>query len=259
MPADGGEIHLSTRYRHGVRLAIPGTRDRVALPIQVSVRDNGLGIPEDLRTHLFDAFVTTKAGGRGGSLLCDETDRSGALVDRLELFSDDRPIERTPVNIHEVLEHVRKLATSGFARNLDFMESYDPSLPPVYGNRDMLVQVLLNLVKNGAEAMPADGGEIHLSTRYRHGVRLAIPGTRDRVALPIQVSVRDNGLGIPEDLRTHLFDAFVTTKAGGKGLGLALVAKIVGDHGGVIEFDSEPRRTEFRVMLPVVSTGTGSE
>jgi two-component system nitrogen regulation sensor histidine kinase GlnL len=192
-------------------------------------------------------------------LICDETDRIVALVDRMELFSDDRPIERGPVNIHEVLEHVRKLATSGFARKLDFVESYDPSLPPVYGNRDMLVQVLLNLIKNAAEAMTAEGGEIRLSTRYSHGVRLAVPGIKNRVVLPIRVSVGDNGPGIAEDLRAHLFDAFVTTKAGGKGLGLALVAKIVGDHGGVIEFASAPRRTEFRVMLPVVSDGTGSK
>ena len=186
-------------------------------------------------------------------LICDETDRIVALVDRMEMFSDDRPIKRAPVNIHEVLEHVRRLAASGFARDLQFMESYDPSLPPVYGNRDLLIQLLLNLVKNAAEAVPAEGGEIHLSTRYRHGVRLTVPGTNDRIDLPIQVSVRDNGPGIAEDLRGHLFDAFVTTKVGGKGLGLALVAKIVSDHGGVIEFAGEPRRTEFRVMLPVAT------
>jgi two-component system nitrogen regulation sensor histidine kinase GlnL len=184
-------------------------------------------------------------------LICEEADRIVALVDRMEMFSDVRPLKRAPVNIHEVLAHVRKLAQSGFARHLRFVERYDPSLPPVHGNRDLLVQVLLNLVKNAAEAAPDRGGEIVLTTRYRHGVRLALPGIGARVELPLEIAIQDNGPGIPEDLRDHIFDPFVTTKVGGKGLGLALVAKIVGDHGGVIEFDSKSRRTVARLRLPV--------
>ena len=184
-------------------------------------------------------------------LIRDETDRICALLDRMEEFSDLRPIRREPVNIHEVLEHVRLLAQSGFARTIRFEERYDPSLPPVLGNRDQLIQVMLNLVKNAAEAVPPGDGEIVLATAYRHGVRLAIPGTQERLHLPLVVSVQDNGPGIPTDIRGNLFDPFVTTKAHGTGLGLALVAKLIGDHGGVIEFDSEPRRTVFRVMLPV--------
>jgi len=188
-------------------------------------------------------------------LICDETDRICALVDRMEVFSNGRPIERGPVNIHAVLEHVRKVAQNGFAKHLRFIESYDPSLPPVHGNRDLLVQLFLNLVKNGAEAAPEQGGEIVLSTAYQQGVRLAVPGSDSRTQLPLVVSVQDNGGGIAEELRTHLFDPFVTTKSNGSGLGLALAAKIVGDHGGVIEFDSEPRRTVFKVMLPIHRAG----
>jgi two-component system, NtrC family, nitrogen regulation sensor histidine kinase GlnL len=186
-------------------------------------------------------------------LICDETDRIVALVDRMEAFSDHRPIEREAINIHEVLERVRKVVQSGFARHVRFIEEYDPSLPLVHGNRDLLVQVFLNLVKNAAEAVHNPDAEITLTTAYRHGLRLAVPGGRGRQHLPLMVAVTDNGAGIPEDLRSHLFEPFVTTKRNGTGLGLALVAKVVGDHGGVIEFETQPRRTTFRVFLPVVA------
>ena len=103
-------------------------------------------------------------------LICDEADRIVKLVDRMELFADERPVERGPVNIHGVFDQVKRLAQTGFARHVRFVETYDPSLPPVYGNRDQLVQVFLNLVKNAAEAIGIDAneGEIVLSTAFRH-------------------------------------------------------------------------------------------
>lgn len=184
-------------------------------------------------------------------LICEETDRICSLVDRMEVFSDPRPFERHPVNIYEILEHVRKVAQSGFASEATFSEAYDPSLPMVLGNRDQLIQAFLNLVKNAAEVIPQTGGEITLTTAFRHGVRVAVPGTRQRMNLPLEICIIDNGDGVPDDLLPHLFEPFVTTKSGGTGLGLALVAKIIGDHGGIIECESVKGRTVFRILLPV--------
>lgn len=184
-------------------------------------------------------------------LIRDETDRVCGLLDRMEGFSASDALQREAVNIHEVLGRVRALAQNSFGRHLRFIDNYDPSLPPAFGNRDQLVQVFLNLVKNAAEAAPAEGGEVVITTAFWHGVRFAVSRKQSRVHLPLMISIQDNGEGIPEDIKPHLFEPFVTAKPKGTGLGLALVAKTIEDHGGVIEFESQPRNTLFRVMLPM--------
>ena len=188
-------------------------------------------------------------------LIVQETDRIAKLIDKMTAFGAAETLEREPVNIHDVLDHVHRLASSSFARGILISEEYDPSLPPVHGDRDALVQVFLNLVRNAADALAeTDDPRIKMTTSFRPGIRLSTPSSRERLSLPLEVHIVDNGPGIDPDLMPHLFDPFVTTKPGGTGLGLALVAKIIDEHGGIVDCTSRPGETSFRILLPIEHT-----
>src|SRR5690606_35000368 len=170
---------------------------------------------------------------------------------RFEQFGDVRMARRAAVNIHDVLNRAAKSAKAGFAAHLRIVEEYDPSLPPTVGDPDQLMQVMVNLLKNAAEAAPKVGGVVSLRTAYRAGVKVRT--TRGTESLPLQVSISDNGGGVPEELKPHIFEPFVTSRANGSGLGLALVSKVIADHGGVVSCDSAPGFTVFRMLLPVAT------
>lgn len=190
-------------------------------------------------------------------LIRDEADRIRAMIERMERFGDQLSATGA-VNIHSALDHVRRIAASGFAAGIKFSEQYDPSLPLVPGDHDQLIQALLNLVKNAAEAILETGradGEIHLITRFQHTGRLTATTTAARATLPILVIIQDNGCGIAADIKPYLFEPFISSKVTGSGLGLALATKIIADHGGLIDVESQPGRTAFRLHLPASAQG----
>jgi len=183
-------------------------------------------------------------------LICEEVDRICSLVDRMEVFSDHRQIEKNEINIHSVLEHVKKLAENGFGKHVKFIELYDPSLPNTIGDRGGLIQTFLNLIKNACEAVPTKDGQVSITTAFRQGVRVASTYGEKPIQLPLEICIIDNGNGIVKEIKENIFDPFVTTKSNGKGLGLALVAKTLSEHGGIIECESGLGNTTFRVLLP---------
>jgi two-component system, NtrC family, nitrogen regulation sensor histidine kinase GlnL len=186
-------------------------------------------------------------------LITTEVDRIAALIDRMQDFTDTRPLKLAPTNVYPLLDHARRVALAGFARGMVIEERFDPSLPPVLVDPDAVLQVLLNLLKNAAEALAGLAQpRITLATAYRHGMSVSTGPGRPRQPLPIEILVTDNGPGAPADIAEHLFEPFVSGKPEGKGLGLPLVEKLVRDMGGIVQYarEREPEVTVFRILLP---------
>ena len=183
-------------------------------------------------------------------MIVEETDRITSLLDRMEGFAGGASVVLAPVNIHEILDHCLAIASASFGTHLSVSRSYDPSLPVMEGHRDLLIQAFINIIKNASEVTDKKG-ELTVKTSYSRGRRLSAGAMRTQLHVPIQVEIIDNGPGISPDIRDHIFDPFVTAKAGGSGLGLAMVASVVADHGGMVEVDSARGRTVFRINFPL--------
>ena len=183
-------------------------------------------------------------------LIVAESRRIVGRLEQVEQFGNVRKPATRPVNIHDVLDRARRSALLGFAAHMTILEDYDPSLPPTLGDADQLLQVLLNLLKNAAEARGDTPGTIRIRTFYDQSLRLR-RSDGSGMQLPLQIEVTDDGPGIPPAIAADIFDPFVSGRENGTGLGLALVSKIVAEHGGWISVDSVPGRTTFRLSLPV--------
>lgn len=176
-------------------------------------------------------------------LIVGECRRITALLAQVEQFGNMQPPAARAINIHDTLERARRSAGLGFAAHMQICEQYDPSLPDAFADPDHLLQVVLNLIKNAAEAAP-EGGAVTLRSFYDTGL------VRDGAPLPLHIEIADDGPGLPPDIADQVFDPFVSGHENGTGLGLALVSKLMRDNGGAVSVQSAPGRTVFRLSLP---------
>ena len=183
-------------------------------------------------------------------MIVKESDRVAALLDRMEGFAGGANLVLAPVNIHEILDHCLNVAQASYGAHMKIKRSYDPSLPLVNGHRDLLIQAFINIIKNASEATEFNS-EIIVKTSYSQGRRLTFAAVNGGSYAPVQVEVIDNGRGISEELRDHIFDPFVSGRSGGNGLGLTMVASVIADHGAMIDVESVPGQTVFRMNFPV--------
>lgn len=184
-------------------------------------------------------------------LIVEETRRIVKLLGQVEAFGNKTAPNLGPVNIHDVLDRAKRSAQLGFAAHMKIVENYDPSLPMVLGDSDQLLQVVMNLIKNASEVAGVDGGTITLKSYYEHSFRLRRNDGAGN-PLPIQIEVIDDGPGLPEDIGEDVFEPFVSGRENGTGLGLALVSKIISDHGGWISVSSVPGKTVFKISLAML-------
>jgi len=199
------------------------------------------GAAQLLAGELDDAELTEYT-----DVIISEADRLGKLVDRM--FGPNITPSKKDINVHDVLEHIRYLASAEANNEISFQTDYDPSIPNLYADQDMLVQAVLNIVRNSINAMQGNG-EIQLKTRVLRKYTLGDTCHR----LVVQISVIDNGPGVPDELKQQIFFPMVSGNENGTGLGLPISQNLINLHDGLIEFDSVPMATEFKILLPLNS------
>lgn len=177
-------------------------------------------------------------------IIIHEADRLRKLVDRM--MGPHQPLKKKPVNVHEILEHVRKLMLVEVPVGLSIEREYDPSLPEFEAEPEQLIQAVLNIVRNSAEAIQHQG-----VIRLRSSIERSFTIGQKRHRLVLRADIEDNGPGIPEEIQDHIFYPMVTAKPGGTGLGLSIAQDIIAKHGGLIECHSRPGHTVFSLYLPL--------
>lgn len=244
---EGGDVALVLTLAPRTRAPTPGNTNTAARTLAHEVRNPLAGIR-----------AAAQLIGRSGDpetaklsqLICDEVDRMHRLTERIDPLGALEPPRFARFNIHEALGRVRQLLASS-APGVLFRERYDPSLPPLRGDLDQIIQALLNIGKNAVEAVNGrEDAEVSFVTSYRPGVRMrsaASGGARPQ----LEVKIADNGPGLEADVAERVFEAFATTKPGGMGLGLTVAADIIARHDGRIEVETAPGRTAFNVLLPI--------
>ncbi|MFQ6021923.1 MAG: nitrogen regulation protein NR(II) [Acidiferrobacterales bacterium] len=181
------------------------------------------------------------------SIIIREADRLRHLVDRM--VGPSQPLNRQPVNLHEILEHVCNLVLAENPQGIRIERDYDPSLPPFAGDPAQLIQAVLNIVRNSVEAVNGCG-RIELRTSIERQFTIG----QKRYRLALRADVQDDGPGVSEDLLDSIFYPMVTDKPEGSGLGLAIAQDIINKHGGLIECSSRPKETVFSIYLPLEET-----
>ena len=177
-------------------------------------------------------------------VIMKEADRLQSLMDRL--LTPHRLPQPAPLNIHEVLERVRSLILAEYPRGIAISRDYDTSVPLLKGDKEQMIQIVLNIARNAAQAMKGDG---HLTLKTRIARQVTLSRKRYRHALVVEIT--DTGPGIPEDMREKVFYPLVSGREGGTGLGLTLAQTFVTQHGGTITFESQPGNTTFTLLLPI--------
>ncbi len=237
---------------------------------QEKERDAALGAPSILAHEIKNPLSAIRGAGQLverklapkdrtlARMITDEVDRIARLIDRMQALGSTTAEPVVSCNPHAAIRSAIATVRAGWENSVEIREEFDPSLPPVLASRDALEQVLINLISNARDAVAAgDDPLVSVQTRFVSGLAFSAIRVGRAIKLPIEITISDNGPGVSEELRDHIFEPFVTTKKTGQGLGLALVRKLVRDMGGRISHERDTRsgQTHFRIHLPIAKEG----